>query len=278
MFDLTSGWKTRSNTPGGAGVKERKRVSPQPSPLTTKKFPVAGPLSLLLNSMLRFWGGVSRRFFVMSEARELFAECSRSGLVPPANELTFQKLNRSAEIWRAAGQHFSAAMAMSIAVNAAWGQPSQMAEAQRAALRDFANAVSKSTKGFPEWIASIHMLMVELGRMEWLFEAERGSLKIKRQELGIELGACLLSNYADAGDADNYLVRGIRLITDLDGSWKVETPLHEVPLGSMSYGEIVTLNIPSAFHIFVQNADWPSANKIIEARPNAFTSPGLKGW
>ena len=26
------------------------------------------------------------------------------------------------------------------------------------------------------------------------------------------------------------------------------------------------------------NADWPSANKIIEARPNAFTSPGLKGW
>ena len=57
----------------------------------------------------------------------------RSGLVPPGNELTFQKLNGAAEIWRAAGQHFSAGMAMSIAENLAWGQPSQMAEAQRAA-------------------------------------------------------------------------------------------------------------------------------------------------
>ena len=70
----------------------------------------------------------------MSEARDLYLECFRSGLLGPGNAQALQNLRRAADLWRRAGQHFSAGVAMSSAVHAAWGWPDQMAEVQRAAL------------------------------------------------------------------------------------------------------------------------------------------------
>lgn len=78
----------------------------------------------------------------MSAARDLFLEISRT-LVPPGNEVAYEKLCHAAELWRRDGQHFSAGVAMSRAIDAAWGSPDRMLEAQRAELLDFERIISE---------------------------------------------------------------------------------------------------------------------------------------
>ena len=177
------------------------------------------------------------------------------------------------------GRHFSAGIAMSEAVYMAWGQPPLTTEALQASLADFRNAVTDNPNGSLQWIASIHKLRQQLGLASWLFNS--GDMRTARtqiRELGIELCESLLLHYRDSERAENYLVRGICVATDLDGEWVVEFPQYEVPIGGESLGQKITLNIPSAFHILVDNSDWQRAHHIVEKHPNAFTSAGLKGW
>jgi len=58
------------------------------------------------------------------------------------------------------------------------------------------------------------------------------------------------------------LVRGLRITTDFDGDWEAEFPIYEVPLGTSSLGAKLTLNVPSAFHLFIANSDWQGAYQI----------------
>ena len=82
----------------------------------------------------------------------------------------------------------------------------------------------------------------------------------------------------DSENADNYLVREIVIVTDLDGQWNVQFPEYEVALNSEQLGEEAILNIPSAFHLFVYGRDWLGAHEIVKTRKDAFTTPGLMGW
>jgi hypothetical protein len=83
----------------------------------------------------------------MSIARELFLE------VPPlrtaAGDDAYDKLSRAAELWREDGQHFSAAVCMLDASDAAWGRPDRMLEAIRAAVADFERVVSEQSSSSP---------------------------------------------------------------------------------------------------------------------------------
>lgn len=215
----------------------------------------------------------------MSEARELFAESLRLKVAPESSGAAVERLVRAAKLWRASGQNFSAGMAMSDAVYAGWGQPEWMAEAQESALTDFRNALSSSAEGSLPWIASMHKLRQNLVQASSLFvDWEFRVLPTHVRELGVDLSESLLLHHGSSDHADNYLVKGIRVMTDLDGEWSAEFPPYEVSVGGEAVGKTVTLNVPSAFHILVDNGDWQRAHEIIERYPNAFVSAGLKGW
>ena len=89
----------------------------------------------------------------MSEARDLYSAAFQA--FAPGNEAAFEQFNRAADLWRNAGQDFSAGMAMSAAVMMAWGRPDRMAEAQNASLRDFQSSVVNNARASPGFLASL---------------------------------------------------------------------------------------------------------------------------
>lgn len=214
----------------------------------------------------------------MSEARELYSAAFREAFFASGGETVFEQLNRAADLWRELGQHFGAGMAMSAAVRAAWGRPEHMAEAQNACLRDFQAAVVSNPPASPVGLASLYKLRAELGQAQWLFHTDKRAVKSQVRLLGDELGQRLLTHFGDSEHAENYLVKGIRLLTDLDGSWTVDFPTYEVDYGMESVGSCVAFGLPSAFHLFVAEEDWQGAHEIVKRFPDAFSSQGLKGW
>ncbi len=212
----------------------------------------------------------------MGAARELFRQV---GWSVHGNPDAYEMLCRAAELWRAEGQPFSAGMAMLRAVDAAWGRPELMLDAHRAALRDFERVVAEQPPASPAALAALYKLWQTLGRALWLFEEEdRDTVRSRIRELESELSQRLLTHFTNSDNADNYLVRGIVIVTDLDGQWSVQFPQYEVPYDTEQVGEEAILNIPSAFRLFVFGRDWLGAHEIVKARKDAFTTPGLTGW
>src|SRR5439155_7348994 len=116
-------------------------------------------------------------------------------------------------------------------------------------------------------------------RALWLFkEEDHGTVRSRIRELESELSQRLLTHFMDSKNADNYLVKGIVVVTDLDGQWNVQFPEYEVALNSEQLGEEAILNIPSAFRLFVYGRDWSGAHEIVKTRKDAFTTSGLMGW
>src|SRR5271166_6588920 len=209
----------------------------------------------------------------MSAARDLFREVGWAFHGKPD---AYEALCRAAERWRAEGQPFSAGMAMLRAVYAAWGQPEIMLDAHRAALRDFERVVVEQPPDTPAALAAIFKLWQTLNHALWLFEEEdRETVRSRIRELDSELSQRLLTHFSDSEHADNYLVRGIVVVTNLDGQWSVQFPKFEVALNTEQAGEEAILNIPSAFHLFVSGRDWSGAHEIVKSRKDAFTTPGL---
>jgi hypothetical protein len=87
----------------------------------------------------------------MGAAHDLFVEVGWAVYGKPE---AYDKLCRAAELWRADGQPFSAGMAMLRAVDAAWGQPERMLEAQQVALRDFERVVAQEL-WFHRWLSRL---------------------------------------------------------------------------------------------------------------------------
>ena len=199
-------------------------------------------------------------------------------LNPPGDEAAYEKLRRAAGLWRMDGQHFSAGVAMLRAVDAAWGHPERMGEAQSAALVDFDQVISEQAPDSPAALAALYKLQQSLTRALWLFEVDRAAISTRIRELNSELAQRLLTHFRNSDHADNYLVRGFVMATNLDGVWTMRFPDHEVPLGSEQWGQELILNIPSVFHLFVADRDWQGAHEIVRMRSNAFTRAGLKGW
>jgi hypothetical protein len=170
-------------------------------------------------------------------------------------------------------------MAMLRAVDASWGRPEIMLDAQHAALRDFERVVIEQPPDTPAALAALHKLLQTLRRALWLFEEEdRDTVRARIREFESELSQRLLTHFKDSENADNYLVRGIVIVTNLDGQWSVQFPQHEIALSTEQLGEEAILNVPSAFHLFVFDRDWLGAHEIVKIRKDAFTTTGLMGW
>src|SRR5207248_3303739 len=114
--------------------------------------------------------------------------------------------------------------------------------------------------------------------VSWYLEVDKISIGTRIRELNSELAQRLLTHFGSSAQADNFLVRGFVITTDLDGVWEMHFPDYEVPLGIEQYGQQLTLNIPSAFPLFVADGDWQGAHEIARVRQSAFTTPGLRGW
>src|SRR5262249_4231469 len=147
------------------------------------------------------------------------------------------------------------------------------------ALRDFERVVVEQPPDTPAALAALHKLRQTLGRALWLFETEDCStVRSRIRELESELSQRLLTHFKDSENADNYLVRGIVIVTNLDGQWSVQFPQYEVASNTEQLGEETILNIPSAFHLFVFGRDWLGAHEIVKTQKDAFTTPGVMGW
>jgi hypothetical protein len=211
----------------------------------------------------------------MSIARELFLEVGPSPIA--RGEEAYDTLTRAAKLWREANQYFSAGVAMLAAFDAAWGRPERMLEALHAALIDFRRVVSERPPSAPESIAALYKLRQYVSRTSW-FDDDRTTVSVRVRELSSELGHQLFKHYKDSLHADNYLVRGVVLVTDRDGAWEARFPDHEVASDVEHPGRELILNIPSAFHLFVRNGEWQAAHEIVNLCGDAFMTPGLKGW
>jgi hypothetical protein len=214
----------------------------------------------------------------MSAGRDLFLQIGRfvHGDVGAHN-----KLCEAAKLWRADAQHFSAGIAMSAAVDAAWGQPERMLEAHNAARNDFEHVVSEEAADTPVTLSAFHKLVQTVHRSSWLFDIDRALSRSRVRELRSEFARRLLKYFGQSHHADNYLVRGIKIVTDLDGKWQTQFPSYEVENEVEQFEEFgarLILNIPSAFRLYISDADWEAAHWIIKMRAHAFTTPSLKGW
>src|SRR5262245_1573459 len=121
----------------------------------------------------------------MGAARGLFRQV---GWAVHGDPNAHETLRRAAELWRAEGQPFSAGIAMLRAVDAAWGRPELMLEAQRAAVHDFERVVVEQPPDTPAALAAVHKLLQTLQRGLWLFEEEdRDTVRSRIRELESEL-------------------------------------------------------------------------------------------
>jgi hypothetical protein len=211
----------------------------------------------------------------MSAALDLFIEARPFGIAQ--SEEAYSKLIRAADLWREMNQYFSAGVAMLNAFRAAWGRPDRMLEALGAAQMDFRRVVDEQPPNSPNAIAALYELRQCVNYTSW-FNDDRATTIVRYKELGSELGHQLFKHYKDSQHAENYLVRGVELVTDRDGVWDVRFPDYEVPSDVEHPGRELVLNIPSAFHLFVRNAEWQAAHEIVDLCGDAFTSPGLRGW
>jgi hypothetical protein len=73
----------------------------------------------------------------VSKARDLYLSSVQGALFGPGKETAFKNLSFAADLWQKNDQHFGAGMAMSIAIQAAWGFPQQMLAAQMPPWKTF---------------------------------------------------------------------------------------------------------------------------------------------
>ena len=107
----------------------------------------------------------------------------------------------------------------------AWGHPDRMLEAHKTALLDFDRVISEQAADTPASIAAFY----KVRQASWLFEIER------IRELNSELAQSLLKYFRQSELADNYLVRGFKISTDLDGKWSKQFPIYEVASETMRF-------------------------------------------
>ena len=213
---------------------------------------------------------------MITEPTNKFWEAIKSAGFPPPDEPSQQILSAMASLWRTEENYFAAGYAMEQAMRGAWGDPEKMYSYFVAAVQDFENCVnSRLPEPYPN-LAALLKLNSLLGQASWMFGVDT---RIKRENVLEELGQRLISYYQDSPNKAGYLVTGINLKTDLASYWEPIFPQFEVMMGvEQSGGGFLTLNLPSAFQIFVMLGDYEGAQTVIRECSEAFTTPGLRGW
>ena len=188
------------------------------------------------------------------------------------------ELRSIADSWIARGQYFSAGYALDRAIEFAWGDMEAISTCFFAALDAFADGAESTEK--LSRLGCLWMWRVVLDQNYVGLEAS--NVGVATRALDSEL-AQLLLELGEASDDANaraaYLIRGFHLVTDLDGTWTPEFPDFEIRGTSIGWDPgSLRLTIQSAFHKFVSMSDYAAAAQVAESYPDAFVSPGLRGW
>jgi hypothetical protein len=210
-------------------------------------------------------------------ARDLFWKALNSFSTMPGALEPLPILESAASEWRNAGRYFSAGYAMSRAAIVAWGEWERALGYINKASLDFQNCIETTSSPSFERLAALAKWAGILRPLTWL--SADASVKQVSRQLSNDLAQQLLKDYRDSSHAENFLVKGFILTTDLEERWEPSFPMFEVFDGRESWtGNTVAITLPSAFHVFVRLADYENAQAVIEYCPNAFSSPGLIGW
>jgi hypothetical protein len=191
------------------------------------------------------------------------------------DEETLNLLVSASSEWEEEKQYFNAAHALSVA-----GRFPGEATHSIKAISLYQKSADSTTRHSSEGLAALIKLASELAQLVSYTQVDkRKFLRGLKEEIWEEIGQLLFMHYKNSLYAENYLVRGVLLSCDLQGNFIPSFPAFEVDWRVESCSnEKVIINLPSAFHLFIALADYEGAQKVIENCPNAFTSPGLKGW
>jgi hypothetical protein len=213
----------------------------------------------------------------MSTTRDLFFSAVSRGIAP-GNREQLELFEQAASQWRASGQFLNAAYAMSRAVHAAWGDGPRVEACFAAQLRDYRNCVENQSPDSHESLVALwkwsNAVQLNPATSADVTSALRAAISLQE-----ELAQRLVQFFDGSPNADSYLVRGFVIKSDMEETWQPSFPEYEVVRGEERWGDReVSVNMPSAFHIFTSRGDYYGAQQVIERHPDAFGTPGLRGW
>lgn len=112
-------------------------------------------------------------------------------------------------------------------------------------------------------IACLHRLTIEVGRNYISVDnsAARRNVRTLNEELAqalIQIGQLETDATARAG----FLVRGFRLETDFQGTWRSNFPEAEVDGTTLYSAQSITITIPCAFQLLVRSGDYFGASAL----------------
>mgnify|MGYP004334219225 FL=1 len=169
-------------------------------------------------------------------------------------ETTEKILFDMASVWRSEQNYFAAGYAMEYASRAAQGNQEKMLSHFEAAAQDFENCANSQSPDSYSSMAGLLKLSSLLGQGRWTFGLRT---QVLCENILEELGQRLISYYHDSSNKVGFLVTGVRLETDLATSWEAKITQYEVRLGEERWGNgILSINLPSAFQIFVMLGDY----------------------
>lgn len=214
----------------------------------------------------------------MNTAHELFWKSMDILKTNPTDKEAFNLLMLASSLWEGEEQYFYAGCAMSNAARIVGIEEEKEKNCLISALENYHKCIDAAPTSSLEGLASLIKLGNELHSFSWRLQ-DKTKIRCMVDELYEELGHRLMAHYAESPEIENYLVKGVILKTDLQGNWEPLFPDYEVQWGVEKYSkQVIEFNLPSAFHIFVNLCDYQGAEKIIELCPDAFISPGLRGW
>jgi hypothetical protein len=191
-----------------------------------------------------------------------------------------KEIRRIANDWLRAGRPFSAGYAYQHAVDLAWGNFDLMVQCYNDSLAAFQKGALDASRPRMERLACLWMWKTELSRNYADIDSAQLSQALK--SLDEEIAQLLLEIAETTNQPDaqaGYLVRGFHLTSDLEESFVPEYFPFEIRGMGMGWtNDTVTLTVQSAFQRFVTVSDYEAANTIAESCPDAFTTPGLRGW
>lgn len=211
----------------------------------------------------------------MSEARELYTRaCAEYPLWEAGNPEAVKRFSEVAAAWRGERRFFSAAVCMIQAVWRAWGT-AELDSCFQQALADLRASVDTEPPDSFEGLAALQQWLQQLMHLD------PRAISRLRTLLQQEMAQRLLTSFSDSKDCESYLVKGFVLRTDMDGDWTASFPDPDSATLAVSEticGATLTMSMSSAFHLLLQVGDYAGAQSIVKSCPEAFATPGLKGW
>jgi len=204
------------------------------------------------------------------------------GFPMPGDKEALNNFTLEAIKWREKNNFFSAGYAMERAEKAAWGDGEQLYSCLMSAIGDYKKCIEILEPCEYEALAALVKINNLVSKLSIYFP-ERSNLTTyqKREKLLGELAQRFITCYAKVSSAEFYLIRGFWLEGDLEGTWKPSFPNEEVDWGIETWNasqHIIRISMPSAFKLLISLGDYQGAATVINTCPDAFTTPGLRGW